>query len=70
MGNPVQIELRGYELTLRLDEAQKITVEKVHAKAEKISHFYLTMQLMEPGIPVVPISAAKNEGIEGLIFVR
>ncbi len=29
MGDPVQIELRGYELTLRLDEAQKITVEKV-----------------------------------------
>ena len=63
MGNPVQIELRGYELTLRLDEAQKI-------KMEKIRHFYLTMQLMELGIPVVPISAAKNEGIEGLIFVR
>ena len=35
MGDPVQIELRGYELTLRLDEAQKITVEKVHIKAEK-----------------------------------
>ena len=32
----VQIEPRGYELTLRLDEAQKITVEKVHTKAEKI----------------------------------
>ena len=36
MGDSVQIELRGYELTLRLDEAQKITVEKVHTKAEKI----------------------------------
>ena len=36
MGDPVQIELRGYELTLRLDEAQKITVEKVHTKAEKM----------------------------------
>ena len=24
MGDPVQIELRGYELTLRLDEGQKI----------------------------------------------
>lgn len=59
----VQIEPRGYELTLRLDEAQKI-------KMEKIRHFSLAMQLMEPGIPVVPISAAKNEGIEGLIFVR
>lgn len=32
MGDPVQIELRGYELTLRRDEAQKITVEQVHEK--------------------------------------
>ena len=38
MGDPVQIELRGYELTLRLDEAQKITVEQVHTKAEKPCH--------------------------------
>ena len=28
MGDPVQIKLRGYELTLRLDEARQITVEK------------------------------------------
>lgn len=35
MGDPVQIELRGYELTLRLDEAQKITIEKVHQKTKK-----------------------------------
>ena len=38
MGDSVQIELRGYELTLRLDEAQKITVEQVHIKAEKPCH--------------------------------
>ena len=61
MGNPVQIDLRGYELTLRLDEAQKI-------KVVKIRNFYLAMRLMELGIPVIPISAAKNEGIEGLIL--
>lgn len=36
MGDPVQIKLRGYELTLRLDEAQKITVEQVHEK--KLCH--------------------------------
>ena len=35
MGDPVQIELRGYELTLRRDEAQKITVEQVHQKAAR-----------------------------------
>lgn len=35
MGDPVQIELRGYELTLRLDEAQKIAVDNVHQKSAK-----------------------------------
>ena len=28
MGDPMEIRLRGYELTLRLDEARKITVER------------------------------------------
>ena len=32
MGDPVQIELRGYELTLRLDEARKIEIENIHTK--------------------------------------
>ncbi|MCH3971663.1 MAG: ferrous iron transport protein A [Oscillospiraceae bacterium] len=27
MGDPIQIELRGYELTLRIADAQKITLE-------------------------------------------
>lgn len=52
MGDPVQIELGGYELTLRLDKAQKITVEKVHTKAAKtygtqriaaIEHLFIKM---------------------------
>lgn len=28
LGDPMQILVRGYELTLRLEEAKKITVEK------------------------------------------
>lgn len=32
MGDPVQFEVRGYELTLRLSEAQKVTVEGIHTK--------------------------------------
>ena len=40
MGDPIEVELRGYELTLRLDDAAKITVENVHdtdraARSEK-----------------------------------
>lgn len=29
MGDPVQIVLRGYELTLRLDDCKNITVEEI-----------------------------------------
>lgn len=36
MGDPVQIELRGYELTLRLDEARKIEIENIHHKEQKV----------------------------------
>ena len=32
MGDPVQIEVRGYELTLRLDETRKIEIEDIHEK--------------------------------------
>ena len=29
MGDPIEIQVRGYELTLRVDEARKIEVEAV-----------------------------------------
>ena len=35
MGDPVQFQLRGYELTLRLEEARKVTVEEIHTKPLK-----------------------------------
>ncbi len=35
MGDPVQIELRGYELTLRLAEAREIEIENVHPYVQK-----------------------------------
>ncbi|MDD3428647.1 MAG: FeoA family protein [Oscillospiraceae bacterium] len=28
MGDPIELNLRGYELTLRLEDAEKITVEE------------------------------------------
>lgn len=33
MGDPIQITLRGYELTLRLDEAKKIEINNIHIKS-------------------------------------
>ena len=35
MGDPIQIALRGYELTLRLDEAKNIEIEDVHVDGEQ-----------------------------------
>lgn len=32
MGDPIEIHLRGYELTLRLDDAQKIEIAKEDEK--------------------------------------
>ena len=32
MGDPIQIEVRGYELTLRLDEDKKIEIENIHER--------------------------------------
>lgn len=32
MGDPIQIKVRGYELTLRLDEAKKIEIENIHER--------------------------------------
>ena len=31
MGDPIEVELRGYELTLRLDDARKIEIQGVHS---------------------------------------
>ena len=36
MGDPVQFELRGYELTLRLDEARKIEVGTPYQRTKNL----------------------------------
>lgn len=50
MGDPVQIELRGYELTLRLDEARKIEIEKVHQKTVKPYTEQRAAAVAHPGV--------------------
>lgn len=55
MGDPVQIEVRGYELTLRLDEASRIEIENVHHKEPavyKIQERYKTIPHPRVGEPV------------------
>lgn len=58
MGDPVQIKLRGYELTLRCEEARKITVEKVHQKAEEPYIEHRIPARDHPGVG--ELGAAKN----------
>ena len=31
MGDPIELSIRGYELSIRLEDAEKIQVEEVHA---------------------------------------
>ena len=35
MGDPVELRLRGYSLTLRLDDARKITLKSTNVSSEK-----------------------------------
>ena len=55
MGDPVEVRIHGYELSLRLDDANQIAVSKVNKKAEseepkkrkeKVAH----PNLGEPGV--------------------
>lgn len=34
MGDPLEVELRGYQLTLRLDDAKTISIDGVHTRSE------------------------------------
>ena len=38
MGDPIQLRIHGYELTLRLSDAEKIEIEPIRPKAEKKTH--------------------------------
>lgn len=50
MGDPIQIEIRGYELTLRLEEARKIEITQVHQKAEKPQTARRNQNTVHPGV--------------------
>ena len=36
MGDPVELRVHGYELTLRLADAEKIVIEKVHEAGQEL----------------------------------
>ena len=47
MGDPIQIRVRGYELTMRLADAGKITIEKEFVKEENADKTQETVQKSE-----------------------
>lgn len=49
MGDPIEIEIRGYELTLRLEDAQQIEVENAHPNDHTHSSPQRTPDIAHPG---------------------
>lgn len=37
MGDPIELRIHGYELTIRLEDAQKIEISEAHAPAEEVA---------------------------------
>ena len=52
MGDPIEINLRGYTLSLRLSEAEQIVVEKatIDAKSEFSDETALKQEIAHPGL--------------------
>ena len=62
LGNPLEIRLRGYELTIRKEDASKIVIEnihKAHDKTRKNIHFEEVEHAKIGEIPAEPVKATK-----------
>lgn len=49
MGDPIELKLHGYELTIRLDDAEKIQVEEIHRTSEKEEEKIKITEAPHPG---------------------
>ncbi len=50
MGDPMELRLHGYELTLRVADAEKIEVEKAPASGPKVTAVRRTKKIPHPGL--------------------
>ncbi|MBR1841812.1 MAG: ferrous iron transport protein B [Oscillospiraceae bacterium] len=50
MGDPMEIMIHGYELTLRLDDAQKIKIEETDKAREKDGRYSYKVKTPHPGL--------------------
>ena len=53
MGDPIEVELRGYELTLRLADAAKIEVDNVHETDRCITGIQICDSLLHIGVDLL-----------------
>ena len=61
MGDPIEVELRGYELTLRLADAQKIEIDSVHATDRAAPSEERHKVVAHPGVGELDKAASYDE---------
>ena len=66
MGDPIEINLRGYTLSLRLSEAEQIVVEKatIDARSEFSDETALKQEIAHPGLGEEGIYHTDESGVE------
>ena len=64
MGDPMELRLHGYELTLRLDDAGQIEVVQIdHAEQEQTEHKVRKAPVLHPGLGQSGIYHTKADGV-------
>ncbi len=62
LGDPMELRIHGYELTLRLDDAAQITVTEVSEEAEKKEEERIRREIAHPGLGEEGKYHAKGDG--------
>lgn len=50
MGDPIEVRIHSYELTLRIDDAKKITIENIHDKQVQLKQSKTIKKIFHPGL--------------------
>lgn len=50
MGDPIEVRIHSYELTLRIDDAKKITIENIHDKQVQLKEPKTIKKIFHPGL--------------------
>ena len=62
MGDPMELLIHGYALTLRLDDADRIEVEQIHREEAEEAHVARRITTYHPGLGQSGIYHAKSDG--------